>query len=175
MEKTTKLSLSMAILSIAINAHALNSNQITIIGKMKQEAIEVSKQEAITTLNMYGMERCDPIENPEIIELKFGTITATIGNHYKIVSLQSPIPALTAVVKLRCVNKIQAQKTDMYYQTILGLDEEFNMWRCRAATNITEFDQSGNNAIGYKIDHSHGKPNQIAELKNDCNFKIVNI
>ncbi|MBU2061534.1 MAG: hypothetical protein KKH44_06785 [Bacteroidetes bacterium] len=170
MKKLAKLFLSVAVAGTMVNVYAYDSSQVGLISKMKQEAIEVSKQEAVKVFNSFGVERCNPMENPEIIEPQFGTIAATIGDYQKIVNLQNPIPALTTIVKMRCVNKTQGRKTEMYFQVILGLDEEFDMWRCRAATSITTFDESGNTAIGYEKDYSYGKPNRIAELKQECNF-----
>lgn len=107
---------------------------------------------------------CDPMEGAELEEFEFGSIS-----HVDDLVFDKRIPAIKSVVKVRCVNRIEAKKYDYFVQSDHGYDAEFNMWRCVSIESGNKYALDGNTIIGFKRNPiiSGGKTLTIEEA---CGF-----
>lgn len=124
-----------------------DSNQST--SKLDDHAVEWAREYATgQDRNRYNHRTkadCDPVEATSIVDREYGTIT-----HVDDLRFSAPIPAMRAIVEIRCVNRAKAQKYSYYVQTFFGLDEEFSMWRCNDIQSANEYGPDGNTIVGYK-------------------------
>ncbi len=85
------------------------------------------------------------MEGAEFEEFEFGSIS-----HVGDLVFDKRIPAIKSVVKVRCVNRIEAKKYDYFVQSDHGYDAEFNMWRCISIESGNKYAPDGNTIIGFK-------------------------
>jgi hypothetical protein len=116
----------------------------------------------------FGTGFCDIVKNPRIVEYTTGTILSQKIKG-RVSKLQTPVPAMNAIVKFKCIEKAQARKTTSHYQVFLGFDMEFESLRCRT---ISSMGTGPSYRLNYEWNRTEGERvnTTMTTIQNHCEY-----
>jgi len=111
---------------------------------------------------------CDKFSEFKLINPTYGKITHDIDKYRRPFKLSAPIVAIITGVEFVCQDNDRGTKHKQWQYLIVAYDNEFDKFRCQAASSATTYKSDGNTPDKYQPD-----PSRINEMVNLCQYKAM--